>query len=151
MSGLYDSDFHSWTVEQAAKLRRLADRRVNADLDLEHLAEEIEDLGKRDLRALLSEVALVIEHLLKLEHSPAVAPRAGWQHAVGVHRFAARQILTDSPGLRSQLVARFGEVWAQGRRQAVLGLAQDGVAAAQVPADCPYDLDAHLLAADWLP
>jgi hypothetical protein len=40
----YDTDFYAWTQEQAARLRA----KDSAAQDLEHLAEEIEDLGKRD-------------------------------------------------------------------------------------------------------
>jgi hypothetical protein len=44
-------------------------------LDLENLAEEIESFGRSDWRAARSQVQRVIEHLLKLEFSPAREPR----------------------------------------------------------------------------
>jgi hypothetical protein len=46
---LYDEDFYAWTQQQAALLRRLPP--PGNELDLEHIAEEIEDLGRSDLRA----------------------------------------------------------------------------------------------------
>jgi len=46
---LYDEDFYAWTQHQAALLRRLSP--AGNELDLEHIAEEIEDLGRSDLRA----------------------------------------------------------------------------------------------------
>ena len=46
----YDTDFYAWTQQQAAALRQKA----FAALDLEHLAEEIESMGKRDRRAVES-------------------------------------------------------------------------------------------------
>ncbi len=54
---LYDEDFYQWSREQAAALRRLSAERWNGPLDLEHLAEEVEDLG--DERATLSEASSV--------------------------------------------------------------------------------------------
>ena len=62
---LYETDFVAWTREQAAELRRLRDARINSRLDLEQLAEEIEDLGKEQRAAVRSQVQRIIEHLLK--------------------------------------------------------------------------------------
>jgi hypothetical protein len=42
---LYKDDFYAWTRDQAAALRRLAEQRWNGPLDLEHLAEEVEEFG----------------------------------------------------------------------------------------------------------
>jgi len=147
----YDSDFHAWTVEQSAALRRLASVPAASDVDIEHVAEEIEDLGKSDVRALLSEVALVIEHLLKLEWSPASDPRALWEQDVGKHRFAARQILDDSPGLRQHLQSSLDRCFAQARRQAVRSLLRDRVEPEILPDACSYELDKHILDPDWFP
>jgi Domain of unknown function DUF29 len=44
---LYDEDFYAWTQQQAALLRRLPP--AGNELDLEHIAEEIEDLGRGSL------------------------------------------------------------------------------------------------------
>jgi hypothetical protein len=41
---LYEEDFYAWTQQQAQALRRL--RVGDNDLDIEHIAEEIEDLGR---------------------------------------------------------------------------------------------------------
>lgn len=42
---LYETDFYAWTRRQARELRRLKQLRLNVELDLDHVAEEIEDLG----------------------------------------------------------------------------------------------------------
>jgi hypothetical protein len=103
LAPLYDRDFQVWTVEQAALLRREAERRLNTDLDLLHLAEEIEALGKRDRRALESHLARIVEHLLKLRFSPAADPRDGWIDTVDRHRSKVARILRDSPSLEREL------------------------------------------------
>ena len=76
---LYKDDFYAWTREQAGALRQLADQRWNGPLDLLHLAEEVEDLGSEQRWAVESQLERIIEHLLKLEHSPSAAPRQGWE------------------------------------------------------------------------
>ena len=71
---LYEQDFYAWAKAQADLLR--AGR--YSDLDLEHLIEEVDDLGESLYRSGRSRIRTIIEHLLKLEHSPAPNPRTGW-------------------------------------------------------------------------
>ncbi|HXB72298.1 MAG TPA: DUF29 family protein [Candidatus Acidoferrales bacterium] len=53
---LYDLDFYEWTVRNGELLRS---GRVS-EADLEHIAEEIEDIGKRERRELLSRLGVLI-------------------------------------------------------------------------------------------
>ena len=85
---LYATDYYAWTRQQAAALRAMAARRPRSALDLENLAEEIESLGRSDWRAARSQVQRAIEHLLKLELSPAREPRVQW---LELDQFGARR------------------------------------------------------------
>jgi hypothetical protein len=68
---LYDKDFVRWTEEQAKALRDAAGLATNLPLDWENLAEEIDSLGRSQSRELASRIAVIIEHLIKLEISGA--------------------------------------------------------------------------------
>jgi len=106
---LYEQDFFRWTEEQARALRAAASQRLNAPLDWENLAEEIESLGRSDRRQLASRVQTVIEHLMKLQLSPAEAPRRGWEATIVRERQIIRALLDESPSLRgtvAELVAK---------------------------------------------
>ena len=110
ISGLYDRDFYEWSGQQARAIRAaqvaLSDSRVNdiraslTEMDWENLAEEIESLGRSDRQGLESRIATTIEHLLKLEFSPAAGPRAGWEETVGRSRGEIAMLLRTSPSLR---------------------------------------------------
>jgi hypothetical protein len=143
----YDDDFYLWTQEQAAALREAGAARINAPLDWENLAEEIESLGRSDFRSLRSHVARIIEHLLKLEHSPARDPRSGWKRTVRLHRADSRDIYLDSPSLRRRALA---DCYRDGCSFAAYGLADDGVDTSGLPAAPPYTLD-QILDEDWRP
>jgi hypothetical protein len=52
-------------------------------LDIEHLAEKIEDLGKRDRRAVESHMERLLLHLLKWRDDPAQALADAYRHARG--------------------------------------------------------------------
>ena len=64
-------DFLDWIQKQSALLRagRLG------ELDLEQVAEELEGMGKEQKLALQSLMRQILMHLLKLQLSPAYAPR----------------------------------------------------------------------------
>ena len=140
----YDLDFYSWALEQAELLRsgRLS------EADLEHIAEEIEDLSKRERRSLVSHVRIVIEHLMKLQASPAVQPRAGWRETVRRVREDIEDALEDSPSLRRELAAIIDRETNRARRQVADALAERGEARDALPG-LVYD-ESQILG-PWMP
>jgi hypothetical protein len=105
---LYETDTVAWSEHQAAALRAAARGGSNQPLDWENLAEEIEDLAKSLRLALRSQIVRIIQHLVKLTHSPAVEPRRGWRRTIRQARLEIDLILGDSPSLRRE-VPRFIE------------------------------------------
>lgn len=148
MSELYERDFHAWTEEQAALLRRAARERVNVALDYTNLAEEIETLGRSELRTLHSELELVIEHLLKLRFSSATAPRDGWYDAIDRHRRAFQAVLMTNPGLRQRIDV--AAAYRQGRRAAEKSLSRHGDAETTIPDLPPFTFE-QMIDEDWYP
>ena len=144
----YDEDFYAWTQYQAQVLRSLPT--TDNRFDREHVAEEIEDLGKSERNAVRSEVRWVLEHFLKLAYSPAGDPRYGWMRSIT----EAREILEDrvTGTLRHDVEASLARLYRGARKQAELSLREhgEGDAAAALPQQCPYTLD-QLLEDDWYP
>ena len=99
----YETDFYAWTEAQAAALRAAAQAGGNLPVDWENLAEEIESLGRSDVRELRSRIATIIEHLLKLEFAPAAPPRADWADTIDRSRVAFETLIAESPGLRPRV------------------------------------------------
>jgi hypothetical protein len=149
-TALYERDYYAWTRAQAAALRRMRQHEAEASLDLAHLAEEVEDLGRSERDAVRSQVRRIIEHLLKLEYSGALEPRDSWMDTVA----DARAVLDDklSPSLRRDLAAVWPRLYAQVLPKARRALRRfnEPDAAAALPADCPYDLD-DICRAEWYP
>jgi hypothetical protein len=144
-SDLYEQDFYAWSKAQAALLR--AGR--FADLDLEHLIEEVDDLGESLYRFGRSRIRTIIEHLLKLEYSPARDPRAGWVETVMTQRSDLEDELTAS--LRSRIEQALPRTYEQAQRNVAAVLREHGehAAADALPATCPYSFDRII--GDWLP
>ncbi len=120
----YDVDVYAWSKRQGALLRRLAaGERVNdADIDWANIAEEIETVGRSERGALRSHIANIIEHLIKLQASPAQEPRAGWQATIGRARISIERLLRDSPSLRRLVGNIVEQELPAGRRLATLAL-----------------------------
>jgi hypothetical protein len=147
---LYEDDFYAWTRDQARALRRLKTLRLNTGLDLDHLAEEVRDLGSEQLFAIRSQATRLIEHLLKLLFSTQGAPRRRWLISVNNARDEIEDRLT--PTLRKRLAAVLPKTYERARRNAALALEDhdETDAAAALPPTCPYTAD-QLLDPDWLP
>ncbi len=142
---LYDEDFYVWTEVQAGLLR---ERRFEA-LDLANLVEEVEGLGDAKKSAVLSNASVIIEHLLKLQHSPAQDPRNGWMDSVAEHRRRLEFDLT--PRLAHILGDELPRVYRITRRDLERALRRYGedVAADALPERCPYTVEQ--ITGDWWP
>jgi hypothetical protein len=103
-TGLYDQDYAEW-AEETAKLLR--EGRLQ-EVDMDHVAEEIEDMGKSQRHQLRSRVTQILEHLLKLKlTSGAVRENheRGWLGSIRRQQGEIRQLLQESPSLQSKLTA----------------------------------------------
>jgi len=123
---LYDTDFLVWSKEQAEALRSLARGGSNQALDWENLAEEIESLGISQKTALRSQMRRIIQHLLKLQFSPAVEPRRGWFESLLDARSEIEDLLETSPSLKSEAGSALPLALRQGSQKAIFDLEKYG-------------------------
>src|SRR5215467_9437485 len=114
----YEDDFYAWTQHQAEVVRTMPV--VDNQFDREHVAEEIEDLGKSERDAVRSQIRRIIEHFLKLSYSRAEQPRFGWMETID----EARETLSDklTATLRSEAETSLDGLYEVGRRRAVRAL-----------------------------
>src|SRR5713226_2577936 len=96
-ASLYDQDFVAWTSETAQLLRA---GRFD-EVDIEHVAEEIEDMGKRDKRELHSRLTVLLLHLLK----------SGCRSTIITQRAELEQLFEDSPSLMRTIGAAVLKVY----------------------------------------
>lgn len=106
---LYEADFYAWTQAQAALLRQRAGS--DPGIDWERLAEEVGDMGKRDLNAVRSHVRHIIEHLFKLAASGREEPKNHWRREVKTFRAEAKDFLT--PSIRAKVATDLEVLHAQ--------------------------------------
>jgi Domain of unknown function DUF29 len=135
---LYDEDFYAWTQEQAQALR--THFRGDNRLDVEHLAEEVEDLGKSELQAVESFIEHIIAHLLKLDYSGQAAPRAHWRAEILNFRQNIERKISSS--IRRRVARELDQLYRRARQTAAVGaLVHEPDLIRRLPKSCPYDWD----------
>ncbi|MGE4480818.1 DUF29 domain-containing protein [Acidocella sp.] len=141
-SNLYDRDFYAWATEQAALLR--AGKLSQADV--EHIAEEIESMGKSEKRELVNRLSVLLMHLLKWQVQPALRGTS-WRLTIEEQRDRLADHLADNPSLKGTLDASI----ASGYRLAILGAARGtGLDRAVFPIVCPWPFE-QIMADDFWP
>jgi hypothetical protein len=159
----YDQDFYAWTQEQAALLRAAGEAAQSGgsvrqdlsallrSLDWDNLVEEIGALGRSDRRELGSRLALIIEHLAKLEFSPAAEPRTGWMETIDRSRGDVAAILKDSPSLRREVPEMILDQGARALRRAARSLAAHGEMAEAIALRLAAGYSEPQVLDDWWP
>ena len=140
---LYEQDFYAWTQEQATKLRSSE----LATLDLEHLAEEIESMGRSERREFLNRLAVLLAHLLKWRYQPE---RRGsgksWRATIKEQRRQVRRVLKDSPSLHHGLENNFAEAYGDAIQKVVR---ETPLEETDLPEECPFTLEQVLDTEYW--
>jgi hypothetical protein len=99
---IYWQDGFAWAEQQAGLLQRLAHgERVNAEIDWEHVVEEVRDVGLSELRTVESLLTRALEHLLKLNAWPGALPTNHWQ--VELVTFLAEAQNRCTPSMRARI------------------------------------------------
>lgn len=139
----HEQDFYLWTQQQANALKA----GNLADVDMPHLAEEIESMGSSEKRELGNRLSVLIAHLLKWQHQP-VRRGNSWRLTIQNQRDDIQDLLEDSPSLKLEMKKRLEKAYARARRMASLEI---GLAESDFPAECPFAIDEMILNPDFWP
>lgn len=133
MSTTYDTDFYSWTQQQAGLLK--AGR--FSDADLENIIEEIESMGRSEKRELESRLSVLLLHLLKWKYQPSRQCRS-WRLSIDEQRIQFLRVFNENPGLKPH----FYHILASAYELAAVKAAKETkLSQKNFPVECPFDLD----------
>jgi len=130
---LYESDFYSWALEQAKLLRQGR----FGELDLENVAEEVEDLGRRQADELGNRYETLLLHLLKWEFQPERRMHS-WKATIGRERDKIVDHLAENPGLKPRRQELSARAYKGGRSGAAV---ETNLPLDRFPAENPYALE----------
>jgi Domain of unknown function DUF29 len=143
MADTYDTDIVSWSEQQAELLRRLAaGERVNDQLDWPNIIEEVEAVGRSELRAVTSPLTNAMEHKL-CSH--------GWPDSLAVRHWEGEAVvqLAEAAGefresMRRTVEPDMARLYRLARLRALQHMIAAGPPTVPLPDDCPWTLDALL-------
>lgn len=126
----HDSDFYGWALDTAAAIRT----RQFKGVDWEAVAEELEDMGRSERRALESRFEILLAHLLKWSFQPAQRSTS-WSGTIKEQSRKAERLLQQNPGL----LPLVGEILNEAYHSAKAVAERDtGIDESRFPAPCPW-------------
>ena len=140
--GDYETDLYAWALYNAQLLR---EGRLS-EIDVEHLVEELEDMGKGDRQELESRLAVLIGHLLKWAYQSDYRSNS-WRSSINEQRMRITRKIRKNPNLKPYLPAAIVDAYSD-----AVTLASDdtGFPTSTFPKICPYSQE-QLLARDFFP
>jgi hypothetical protein len=133
---LYEKDEHLWLFENARLLRE-----GHVDLvDIEHIAETLEEMGKKDLREILSRMRVLNSQLLEWIYQK---DRRGnsWNYTITEQRIQIKEEFEDSKTLENHAKDNFNKSYSKARE---LASRETGLVLTTFPEDPPYTFEEAL-------
>lgn len=139
---LYDSDYLRWLAETAEQLRRGQFEQI----DVLNLAEELDDMGRSEKRAVESNLEVLLRHLLKYQYQPSLRSNS-WRFTILEHRDCIAKAFRDSPSLRPYFISIYADCYATARKKAAV---ETGLPLETFPEQVPFTPEL-VLDPDFLP
>jgi Domain of unknown function DUF29 len=138
----YNKDLYLWGQEH---IKLLKQGRLN-ELDIEHLIEEIEDMGSSQRHAIQSHLKNLIMHLLKWQFQSNIQSHS-WKTSILNARIEIFDLIDESPSLRNAPANCLEKAYSNARE---LASSETGLSLKTFPSECPYTIE-EILKKDWLP
>jgi len=138
----YDKDFYAWLMNNARLLRE----KKFSEIDQEHIAEELESMGKSEKRELISRLSVLLAHLLKWKFQSAKRTKS-WQNTITTQRLDIIELLEDSPSLRYEVEDKIEKGY---ERAKLIAEDETGIDKKNFPKKCPFSFD-QILDNEFLP
>ena len=141
-ANFYEQDYYLW-LQHTLKLLR---EHQFSELDIPHLIEEIEDMGRSEKRAVESNLVVILMHLLKYQYQPQKRSNR-WKASIREHRRRLRKLFKDSPSLKPYFHEVLYECYQDAREQAS---DETGLSLETFPIESPFTPE-ETMNRDYLP
>ncbi|MGH8606690.1 MAG: DUF29 domain-containing protein [Gammaproteobacteria bacterium] len=141
VSEAYEDDFYAWAITHATLLR---EGKLEG-IDIEHLAEELESMGKTQQRVLISRLTVLLAHLMKWQLQPELRSRS-WKNTIKIQRIDLQELLQDNPSLRPQTGGALNRAY---RKAKLLAAGDIDMDETSFPETCPYSFEQAMEEAFW--
>ena len=141
LSLTYENNFHDWINQHITLLRTGR----FAEIDVEHLVEELEGMANRDRNELVSHLVILIAHLLKWQFQLQQLTerwkefRGGsWQSSIIEQRYRINEQLENLPSLQNYLNEAIVKAYP---KAVILAVDETNLPKRTFPSACPYSFE----------
>ncbi len=129
----YERDYYGWVEHNVNSIR---EGRLD-DVDWMNVAEELEDMGKSEKRALRSQLARFLTHLLKWSHQiqRRRSSEHSWRATIEHARDTVLELLDENPSLKPLLRELFLAAYRDALAQVV---SETNLPKERFPEQCPW-------------
>jgi Domain of unknown function DUF29 len=139
---MYEKDLYLWGQEHINLLKQ---GRLN-EIDIEHLIEEIEDMGRSQQHAIYSHQVNLIMHLLKWDYQSNIQSHS-WKISILNARISISRLIKTTPSLQESPLKNLNDAYEDARE---LASNETGIDIKKLPKICPYTIE-EILNKNWLP
>ena len=129
----YQKDFYAWLMDNAKLLRE----KKFTEIDAEHIAEELEAMGKSEKRELINRLTVLLAHLLKWQFQAAKRSRS-WKNTILTQRIDINELLEDSPSLSYEIMQKLEVAYEKAKLNAE---DETGIDKGHFPQKCPFSIE----------
>lgn len=133
----YEKDFYAWSMKNAKLIR---DKKFT-EIDTEHIAEELEIMGKREKRELITRLTVLLTHLLKWKYQSAKRSKS-WENTILTQRMDIEELLEDSPSLRYEIDKKIETAYKKAKLSAEN---ETGIDKKHFSEECPFSFEQILV------
>lgn len=126
----YKTDFYAWIIHNTDLMRQ---GRLS-EIDIEHIAEELEGMGRSEKRELINRLAILMAHLLKWQVQPGLRGNS-WKYTLKEQRIKISDLLEDSPSLNHELEEKIDHAYEQA---VLIAVRETGMEESRFPKECPF-------------
>lgn len=129
----YNKDFYTWILHNVALIRA----GKFSEIDSEHIAEELESMGRSERRELISRLVILMVHLLKWKFQPVKRSKS-WKYTIKEQRIQLVDLLEESPSLINELALKLNHAYEQA---IFVAIRETGMDECDFPKKCQFSLE----------
>jgi hypothetical protein len=137
----YRQDFHAWALQNAQLLR---EGRLE-EIDIDNIAEELEDIGASKERELESRLGILLAHMSKWAYQPSRRGNS-WRAIICEQRRRIARLIKKNPSLKSCLEEVFSDAYGDAR---LIAVRETGMDVEAFPDESPFTLEQTLNDGYW--
>lgn len=129
----YENDFYGWAMQNIQLLKQ----GNYQEADIEHIIEELEEMGTSHENQLINRLAVLIAHLLKWQFQPDFRGRS-WEGTIEEQRRKIDRIIKKNPSLKPKISEAIEEGFADSK---AIIKKETPIDMKVLPSTCPYTFD----------